>query len=978
MTNHRRACLTFAVAAAISSILCGFAAGETVLLRNGEDTWLDESAPHKNNGGDRLLCVGNTQGSALALLRFDLSEIRGRYNAITGAKLQMKLSKASGGFAGQAFDLYCVARTNRGWGAGSSTWASLSDGGIIHLDTGDPIRTPWAGGAGLAKDGTGKLAASATVSAADAGKTITWVFADFAFLDEWVKNPDAECGFVLKAAKLEAGQAALFHSFDAPSPADRPLLDVSMEGYRPPACAIPYTLAEPGKVSIVIINDKGLIVRELLHGAFRVAGQHAEAWDGLDERGSKLAPGTYAWKLLQTQGLKAEYVMTIGTSPSPGWERWPGNHNPVTNVAADETGCYFAAGSNEGPLMMVKQTLDDEKRLWESGHFGAFAGAYALASDGGKLFMVESSSKKVFRLNAVSGKKEATLDGVPAANQPLLHIDIAARGGKLLVSYFDKDVVRWFDADGKQLSEASVPGPLGVAIEKDGSGLVISKGKVLRLAAGKPAATVVAADKLTHPWRLDTAPNGDILVAESTGMFQWACRELKQPEPKAEAGRGNQVKRFARGGTLKAAYGNAGGRPKWGKYEPEKGFGDIIDIAALPDGGALITDMGAPARAVRIDAAGKVLREWFGGQTYGPWAGVNPADPTDVWLVYGWGYLVRYKADYAKKTWKVASVYTTAVPLFKFDANGALFIRRLGKDTYVCTNRCPAMLRLDEKNATMVPASTLSFPMGGGPAAPAEIEQKMKAQNQLVYQWADKNGNGKMDAEEFDFPGGVFRAGGAYVDEQFNYYMPMSDNLLKYGKIKSGMCILRPQGYTAAGVPMYDNRKQEYIDPIPDYYALGSFEDVGVWKDEDGSLFNCFNTNNEKKTGVGFWSPRAGGNRVAKWDKDGKFQWCVGRHSATGGAAPGEGRYFWRMIGIAHGCVVVGDMENSLQHVWDRDGLWVGRLLESPVRDGLPDHVFRLCGEAFGGAIHTEKSGDVLFFGSGENNVPVFRVTGWD
>jgi hypothetical protein len=74
----------------------------------------------------------------------------------------------------------------------------------------------------------------------------------------------------------------------------------------------------------------------------------------------------------------------------------------------------------------------------------------------------------------------------------------------------------------------------------------------------------------------------------------------------------------------------------------------------------------------------------------------------------------------------------------------------------------------------------------------------------------------------------------------------------------------------------------------------------------------------------------------------------------------------------------VSDVENSFVHLWDPDGLWVGRLLESPVLNGVPSWVFQIKCENFGGSIHTEKDGNVLFFASNENNVNVFRIRGWD
>lgn len=40
---------------------------------------------------------------------------------------------------------------------------------------------------------------------------------------------------------------------------------------------------------------------------------------------------------------------------------------------------------------------------------------------------------------------------------------------------------------------------------------------------------------------------------------------------------------------------------------------------------------------------------------------------------------------------------------------------------------------------------------------------------------------------------------------------------------------------------------------------------------------------------------------------------------------------------------------------------------------------YGLCGEQFGGSLYTDpKTGEVFFYGAGQNNVPVYRITGWD
>lgn len=383
------------------------------------------------------------------------------------------------------------------------------------------------------------------------------------------------------------------------------------------------------------------------------------------------------------------------------------------------------------------------------------------------------------------------------------------------------------------------------------------------------------------------------------------------------------------------------------------------------------------------DAEGTIQREWYGGQNYGPTVTPDPEDPSLVYMSYGWGGITRYKVDYAKRTWKVDAVFDTKAPMWK--PNGSqhhLFIRHRAGKVLMLNSTSPSVFELDEKNGKLKPMSALSFPAGGGPKPTESVLEQMKSKKQLVYSWADTNGNGQPEDDEFSFPGGIFKSGGMYVDNDLNYYLPLSVNIRYYAKQNIGYVRLSPQGFTEKGAPIYDNTKQERLGAPPmDEYAFGKFEDVAIWKDEaDGSVYSIYNTNNEKKFGQGFWSPRTGGNRVARWNADGELLWVVGRHSATGGAAPGEGRYFWRIMGTTHNCIVVGDLENKLQHVWDRDGLWVGRLLESPMlTKGVPPQAFEVCGEQFGGSLYTDpKTGEVLFYGSGINNIQVFRITGWD
>ena len=46
----------------------------------------------------------------------------------------------------------------------------------------------------------------------------------------------------------------------------------------------------------------------------RSGGKHVEAWDQLDNLGQPGPTGRYTWKLLCTEGLKATYLMNVGSN----------------------------------------------------------------------------------------------------------------------------------------------------------------------------------------------------------------------------------------------------------------------------------------------------------------------------------------------------------------------------------------------------------------------------------------------------------------------------------------------------------------------------------------------------------------------------------------------------------------------------------------------------------------------------------------
>lgn len=783
-------------------------------------------------------------------------------------------------------------------------------------------------------------------------------------------------------------------------------------GDAPAPLTIRHDLPTDAQVSLLLTAADGTVVRELLHGAPRKRGTLSEAWDGLDEQGQPVPAGTYGWKLLASQGLRSEWLVTAGTNPTPGWESWPGNHGPINAIAVDESGMYAATGCGEGTALAIKQTMDG-KRLWTIPHWlEAWGGPTSMASDGGTLFMLHISGK-VFRtptdkaepkgdawnLEMADDRKVSVFNGVNAI------MDLDAGGGQLVVTYARHDLVCWLDpATGKETGRATVPQPFGVAVDRsDGSVLAISMDRVVRVTGkGQAPVEVVAKGQLVGPSRLSVDPTtGDILVSENWQAQRWVQHQyfskdheppdsvraqaiyqakgegyLKDPAPIG----GRQVKRFSRAGKLLATYGAlAGSRP--GKHDPQN-FSGVIDIAATGDGGFIVCEEGLTRRTARFDKRGACVREWFGGWGYGQHAVVDPADPTILWITDR-GTFVKTRIDLAKRSWQYLATYRCPDMGQWFNQEGPVWrVVHRGKDTFFALIgwqgvRGPCLIRLDETNARMEICTAAKSDIGHD----RELDLMKSTQTLLKdfyathpkgsFTWSDVDGDGRPALGEMQYSSYWTHSAGWYMDDDFTWWFHEQDDQLAQVNVLR----LAPRSWTAKGVPVYHFDDRKVLSK-----AAGFNE--SVWRDPDGSVFTSFNHAglNERNFGIGGWSGRAAMNRVAKHDQTGKLQWVVGRHAAGSGANPGEGHYLLRVAGTTHGCVVVNDMANGWAHVWDRDGLWVGRLFDQPkLGPDSPASAYEQCGENFGGSLFTDpKTKEVFYVGGGINNCPIYRITGWD
>ena len=570
-----------------------------------------------------------------------------------------------------------------------------------------------------------------------------------------------------------------------------------------PVAEVRYSVEQAGNVSLAVYEkESGRMLRTLLSAEPRTAGKYAEPWDGLDMNGNAVPPGTYEWKLLQTPGLKSEYLLTLGTSPTAAaWATWPGNHGGVTSVAVDDTGMYLSSSCSEVPPGVLKQSLDAGKRIWERGNYEAWQGGVSMAVSSAGLLQLQGNGK-IQVIDPASGNRKATWDPtwkeetdkkddkgnpVVVVHKP---VDLAASGNLIVICYKDEGLVRWLNAkDGSTAGEAAVPEPVGVAAGfTDDAGRRIptafaaSNDRILAIRTDTKAVADFATG-LTEPYRLDADPNGEILVAER--------------------GASHQVKRFSKTGKLLNTYGKAGGRREQGSYDQPTSFYCVDDIASDHAGGFFILEPGvAPRRTTRFDANGKIISEWYGGQMFFQYACADPADPTLVWMDSQWGWIMQAKVDYKKRTSRIIATYrcdNMANGLISGTGNSGSkwqMIRK-GKAAYLIRHGAPVVLRVDEKNHRLVPLAAASTNIthywDHQPKFIKDLLQNDSRSKWRSYVWSDANGDAMPQPDEVVLSEWSAWWGGWSMNEDFG--VVATDGAKVYA--------FDATSFTKAGAPLY-------------------------------------------------------------------------------------------------------------------------------------------------------------------------------
>jgi len=440
---------------------------------------------------------------------------------------------------------------------------------------------------------------------------------------------------------------------------------------------IPFTIPEPGKVTIQVRDADGSVIANPVTGVEFPRGDNVASWDLVDIDGNPvLTPGTYTWHGLHNPGLRVEYLFTYFPYPtaSVAWQTpdrrggWLADHEPPRTVVRHGANMWVGAFAEAGDSIIEVDTqmkkLWGEYRIWlaEPGWICSDGGEYIYyLAEGGwigdrqvviQLHAETKRSRRIFN-RLLSDKQRENINGfqimgtrafVSASEPNVVHVyDLAKNLQGPWRGFGWKEVYEQFE-DEKPRLITSIPLDKPGRLRPYGTDKVIATtgGDVVLIDVETCEVTPLFRGKLTNPMGLDVDGQRNIYVGEGEPL--------------------HEVRVFTPDGTLIKTLGKRG-RREIGPFDPDN-LDSPMDVAVDPDGRVWVCEhTDYPKRVSVWDMqTGTCVNQVFGPTQYGGGGCIDPAD--DSRLFYKGMEFHRDRA-----TGRVTPVNLTYRPDSKFFAN---------------------------------------------------------------------------------------------------------------------------------------------------------------------------------------------------------------------------------------------------------------------------------------------------------------------
>jgi hypothetical protein len=647
-------------------------------------------------------------------------------------------------------------------------------------------------------------------------------------------------------------------------------------------------LDKPQLVTAVIEDANGVRVRNLIAETHLPAGRNRLSWDGYDDgirqkNGDILrklaAPGTYRVRGLTHDGIKLIYELSAYSGGNPPWPTndstggWLADHSAPLGAVFLPAKSGSPYGEGKAQVMLTAIVAEagkpfvwtdlDGKTVQRRGDWGWW-GAIALARDAGKDAVSDiyaygvmawpgSIEIKGFKTNGAGHQVVGfpTKNKGPGEPRHEGH-SLAVCDGLLVTSLVTDDELAFIDVRaGKVINTLPMPKPRGLLFDAKGRLLVVSDGKVLRFEVQRPKA---GADKDQPPIAL-----GKPTVLIDKGLdnprilaFDPTCSELFV----SNWGKSHQIKVFTPDGKPLRTIGTANDGAQQGLYDELKM--QAPQGMAIDDRGQLWVVEAAhlPKRISLWNAkTGAFTRAIYGPPPYGGGGNLDPNDKSRFFLSDYYG-LMQFKID-----WKtgVSKPYTILV---NGSAGGQKLVDRFGPEYGSDPKGGPSRWGFVPDRPTVINGRTYLYPSWGNggrwnsnnciwmigddhvarPVAriggtgfswPPQLNEAFFANvpkgahvNRMIAAWSDRNGNGKVDSDEWS----TRQMEGSFVTGE-GESRPIAGfgNEGVYPDLSAttnwSMRIPAPT-FDAKGIPSWDLSKVEPLLPFSERYRS---EDYNPW-----------------------------------------------------------------------------------------------------------------------------------------------------
>lgn len=597
-----------------------------------------------------------------------------------------------------------------------------------------------------------------------------------------------------------------------------------------PPIPIRFTLKQDSFVTLVIEDEKGNRIRNLISETRFPAGENTAWWDGLDDVGRDpqapqhhlyhipgqfVSPGKYRVRGLARQGIDLKYQFAVYSPGNPPWATadktggWLADHTPPSAalfLPGETPRVLISSHVAEGGDGLVYLDLDGRKVGAIHWIGGNWTGATHLARDAGEKRVQDvhayavapweedkDKTKGEIRLTALTdkGPKPLYTHKVPSKADAAVS-GLAVHNGTLVVALAKNGQLLFVDATkGTVIGTHDLPDAHGLAFPRDGALLVVVGKTIVRFpSAALPlgAPKTIVSDHLEAPRQITLDAEQNLYVSD------W--------------GQSHQVKVFSADGKFLRAIGTPG-VPTVGPYDPTH-MNSPNGLTIDSQGRLWVSETDFfPKRISLWDAkSGKLLRAFYGPPQYGGGGTIDSTDPARFF--YGG---MEFRIDWKTGAADIVNVYFRPGALFKSpDHHGSgsegapeLLIRHNNREYLVnnfnahptngATNLvlfryekgvaipCASIGRAEEwvslKTDALKPKWPLDF---------SDPKNKQKLRD-INYLWSDLNNDHQVQPDEVQFYSGPKGP-----------VLAMPDLTL----ITGAALALKPVRFTETGTPVYD------------------------------------------------------------------------------------------------------------------------------------------------------------------------------